>query len=583
MKKIFYPTLLVLLCLTASPREGGRNFLLVTIDTWRADYISASGMGKVATPFLDKLAGEGRYIKFAESTCPMTTPAHASILTGLYPNRHGIRDNRNFSLDGGAVTLAQLFKQRGYLTAAVVSGKPLQKRYGLDRGFDQYDDREMDEEGKTDRLLKGSLKTGREAAVLALSISEKAKGDLFLWLHMYDPHFPYNPPREFSRKYPRDLYAGEVSYVDAVLADFMPRLLASKEGRWTVIIAGDHGEALGDHGEQRHGILLYASTRTVPLICWDSRERIRPFGNGVKSLIDIFPSAQEIFGLPPSKCDGVSLFNDTKDRRSLFSETFFPLCFAANPGYSVRTDSQVFIKHGSSSEVYADGFPEGRNLSAERREFALRSRELLKKYSSEGGRLTPNLRLTAEEQRALASLGYIGSFSGDTDKITTCDLRDLAADFTAYYERGDEMTNKGNLNILLAEFDRLLKKYPFSPMLHCDKSKMLIEMRRYEQAEEECKVCLMLDQANATACSNLANLKAMKGKFAEAEKYYLLSLSRDEGSAIAHLNLGLIYFEKMNKNREAAEHLKRFLELAPEHQRASEVKEVLRKIDNAGK
>ena len=570
IKKIL-PVLLTLFLSIRICSSEDVNFLLITIDTWRADYISVSGSKKVETPFLDKLANEGIYLKYVDTPCPMTTPSHASILTGLYPKNHGIRDNRNFKLKDNTITLATLFKEKGYKTYAVVSGIPLLKRYGLNKGFDIYDDEDLEREDTLEKAIKGSLKSAEQVSERALKILQNDKGKTFLWMHFYDPHYPYKPPALFSSI--KDPYAGEVAYVDSVLKGFFEKILKDDK-KWIVIITGDHGEDLNEHNEETHGILLYNTTRKVPLILWDQSKKMKTFGKGAKSLADIFPTIVEIFDLRETKSDGLSLFKETQ--RALFSETYFPLCFGANPGFSFKKENFVFIKHGTSEEVYKDDYKEGENLYSKNKDFVKESLREIKDYSRDD--LKPNLKLSEEELKTLTSLGYIGSSSLSNNKITVCDLRELAKDFTSYTQKGWEMAEKKNPQIIIDEYDRLLKKYPYAPLLHCDKSAILIRMKRYEEAYKECNLCLMLDPQNAVASSNFANLLAMKGKFREAEKYYLISLTIDETQPLTHYNLGMIYYEKLNNRDGAVKHLKRFLELDPENPNTQKAKNALKDL-----
>lgn len=568
--------LLSITIISFTPEDSKINFLLVTIDTWRADYISAYGSKKVNTPFLDRLANEGIYLKYIDTPCPMTTPAHASILSGLYPKNHGIRDNRNFKLKD-VPTLPELFKLKGFKTLAVVSGAPLLKKYGCSKGFDFYDDDDLEDPNNLKKILKGSLKNADQVSERALYLVEKSKENIFLWVHFYDPHYPYNPPPKFKEIYPKDYYAGEVAYVDNVLESFFQNLFKNKKGRWIVMVVGDHGEDLGENGEDTHGILLYNTTRKVPFIYWDSEKKYKPFGSGAKNLIDIFPTLQEIFELKKTFSDGISLFENTN--RFMLAETFFPLCFAANPGFCAKKENLVFIKNGTSSEIYEDSFKEKAINPSSEKLFLNEAQKEINNYYNEKGDLTPTLKLTNEELKLLASLGYIGS-SSNLDKITKCDLRDMARDFSDYTKKGWEMSQSGDLNVILQEYNRLLKKYPYSPLLHCDKSDILVKMMKFDEAYDECKVCVAMDPTNSSGYFRLANLSAMKGKFKDAEKYYLYSLKYDEKLPTAHLNLGMIYFEKLNNPESALEHLKRFLELDPKHPKAKMAREAIKELQS---
>lgn len=577
IKRLFLFLILIIFQPAQWAIERDTIFLLITIDTWRADYISHSGSNKVQTPFLDKLAKEGIYIKYIDTPCPMTTPAHASILTGLYPKDHGIHDNRNFKLKDGLITMALLFKEKGFKTFAVVSGVPLKKRYGLDKGFDYYDDEELEHKETFEKNIKGSLKLGEQVASKGLSLIKNNNGNIFLWMHLYDPHYPYNPPDEFKKKYISDLYGGEVAYVDSVLKEFFSNLPTNR--KYIVIIVGDHGEDLNEHNEETHGILLYNTTRKVPFIFWDSEKNYKPFESGPKSLIDIFPTVVDIFGLRKTSCDGVSMFKNVSNR-AIFSETFFPLCFSANPGFSYKKGTLVFIKHGSSNEVYIDDFKEKENIYFNEKEFAKEALAEIKKYSGDFPDSSSRLKLSEEELKILTGLGYIGSSSLFTGELTKCDLKDLARDFTNYTKIGWEMVKLKDPKILLNEYNNLLKKYPYSPLLHCDKAGLLIQMKQYDEALAECKACVMFDKENARGYFWLGNLYSMKGKFKEAENFYTISLNIDPNQAVVHYNLGMINYEKLNNPEKAKKHLQKFLELDPKNQNAEKIKTIIKQVSS---
>jgi arylsulfatase A-like enzyme/Tfp pilus assembly protein PilF len=256
-----------------------QNVLLVTIDTLRADALGCYG-GPAATPALDRLAREGVRFDFAHAHAVVTLPSHASILTGLYPFEHGLRDNSGYRLPAGSRTVATVLKQGGYATAAFVAGFPLHSRFGLNQGFDVYDDRFGDTRAPADF----DMPERPASAVVPLArawIAERSRGSsgtaspkplasspdspFFVWLHLFDPHTPYRPPPPFDVTYANRPYYGEVAAADAALAPLLDDLRASTRPT-LVIVTADHGEALGDHGEQSHGLFAYESTLRVPLI-----------------------------------------------------------------------------------------------------------------------------------------------------------------------------------------------------------------------------------------------------------------------------------------------------------------------------
>jgi arylsulfatase A-like enzyme/Flp pilus assembly protein TadD len=243
-------------------RRADRNVLLVTIDTLRGDALRSYG-GAADTPNLDRLAASGARFTFAHAHAVLTLPSHASLLTGRYPYEHGIRDNAGFRVRSGELTLAGRLKRLGFATGAFVSAYPLDQRYGLNTGFDIYDDR-FSETGTTTEIAVPERRAD-VAVASALDWIGRQSGKWFGWVHVFDPHAPYSAPPEWQAKYPSDAYAGEVAWTDFALGPLLERL--EQEARPTlVIVTSDHGEGLGEHGELTHGIFAYESTLHVPLI-----------------------------------------------------------------------------------------------------------------------------------------------------------------------------------------------------------------------------------------------------------------------------------------------------------------------------
>ncbi len=577
MRKLLLLVFLAFLFIHAAPSPEKPNLLLVTIDTWRADYISFSGSGRVRTPFLDSLAKEGSCIPDMETPSTITTPAHASILTGNYPSEHGIRDNTHFKLKENAVTMARLFKEAGYRTIGVISAAPLRKVYGLDNCFEDYDEEGVGPEG--DGAMTPSSRTGATSAGRALELASGSKpGPLFLWLHLYDPHYPYSPPAEFGRQYPNDPYAGEVAYTDSVLAGFVPALLSKKPGTWIVIVTGDHGEGLGERDEMTHGFLLYKETRQVPFVLWRNDGRREKFGDGAKSLVDIFPTVCRMFSLRSTPCAGVSLFADTRDRRWLFSETYFPtFSFGANPAFSARRDGAIYIEHGTSREVYEDR-GEKDNLYQARGDFAFQARKEMAGIFHAGDLPSPDLSMTSAELEALKSLGYMGSPTGAVRKVMSCDLREFSRDYTNYFSRGNEHRRKGELNQALLDYNSMAEKYPGSSVLHFEKGGLLMKMDRYKEAKDQFILCLKLDPGHTKAMVNLGNIYSREGNSREAENLYLSALKLEEGLAAAHINLAYLYYGDPGKKPLVISHLRRFLDLAPDSSQRAQVEATIREL-----
>src|SRR6185503_4082285 len=246
----------------SSPPVGppsGAGVLLVTVDTLRPDALGWVA-GRNATPVIDRIAAEGFRFAAAVAPVPLTHPSHSAILTGLWPHRLGLRDN-GLVLPPGPKTLAEVLHGRGYATAAFVSGYPLDSAFGLDRGFDVYDDALTRASGPEGDLERPAAATAAAAAAWIRS----ARGPWLAWVHFYDPHYPYEPPAEDRRPGRRGGYDGEVASVDRAIGALLPAVGDGQAGGVLTVFAGDHGESLGEHGEGTHGFFIYDSTVLVPL------------------------------------------------------------------------------------------------------------------------------------------------------------------------------------------------------------------------------------------------------------------------------------------------------------------------------
>ena len=242
-------------------QNADQNVLLITLDTLRADALGSYG-GQAATPNLDALAAHGARFTFAHAHAVVTLPSHTSILTGRLPYEHGMRDNAGFRVKDGTQTLATRLKPLGFATGAFVGGFPLTKRFGLTPGFDVYDDQIS--EMKSDVTF--TLPERRADAVVTRAVDwiRQTPGKFFGWVHLFDAHHPYDAPGEFKTKYSR-AYDGEVAWIDKALEPLLTHLRTLPRPT-TVIVTSDHGESLGEHGEETHGMFAYEATLRVPLI-----------------------------------------------------------------------------------------------------------------------------------------------------------------------------------------------------------------------------------------------------------------------------------------------------------------------------
>jgi arylsulfatase A-like enzyme/Tfp pilus assembly protein PilF len=395
-------------------RRPGMDVLLITIDTLRADAIGAYGREAGATPWIDRLAARGTVFTNARAHNVVTLPSHANILSGRLPFEHGVRDNAGFRFPRGMETLATRLSSRGYRTGAFVSAFTLESRFGLDRGFDVYDDRFAD--GAAPAAFVLPERPG--AATAALAREWLAAGDgkpSFAWVHLYDPHAPYRPPEPFASRFAGDPYLGDVATADAALEDLLAPLLASGGRPTLVVLTADHGESLGEHGEKTHGVFAYESTLHVPLVLF--APGVLPAGSSDATVghVDIVPTVLDALGEPaPETPAGRSLLPLAAGAPEAPRPTYFEaLSGLTNRGWAPLhgvVDGPAKLIDLPLAELYAlDEDPgERRNLISQRPHL----RENLAAQLARFRALDPGVQKSdesAETRERLAALGYLAS------------------------------------------------------------------------------------------------------------------------------------------------------------------------------
>jgi choline-sulfatase len=406
---------------SAPPAGSPLSLLLITLDTTRADHLGCYGYTRARTRHLDQLAREGVRFEWAFSPAPITLPAHASILTGLYPFAHGVRNNGNFYLSDKFETVTTILQKRGYRTAAFISSFILDRRYGLARGFDAYDDRM---EGERAQILALEAERRGDRTALALDAwlaryAADASAPFFAWLHLYDPHEPYHAPPPFGPAFADSPYDGEIAFDDAIVASVMDKLdqLGLKD-RTLVAIIGDHGESLGDHGEETHSMFVYDAAIRVPFILW--RPGLLPAGTVVTDPVratDLAPTVLELLGAPPLRTDHgrslVGLIHGSRGERTppVYAETLLPELYNNwAPLRAIRDERWKFIE-APRPELYDVGSDPGeiRNLYPDRGRTARGlQQELARLTGGASGEMSVGT-MDRETLEKLAALGYIGA------------------------------------------------------------------------------------------------------------------------------------------------------------------------------
>lgn len=584
------------------------NVLFIVVDTLRSDHLGCYGYRNISTPNIDSLARCGTLFKEVISQIPLTTPSHASLFTSTYPQFNKVRDNAGYKLDSSCVTLAQVLRDNGYSTAAFVSSIVLDSKYGLNKGFQVYDDniekpavkkviRFMDEERKADQV------TG--AAIGWLKGNKDKK--FFLWVHYYDPHALYNPPLPYKQIYAGNPYDAEIAFVDEYIGVLLRVLRElSLDKKTLIVFTSDHGEGLGEHKETGHGIFLYDSTLKVPLIfCYPG---IIPQGRVVENqvrLIDIMPTLLDLLGIKKSKeIQGTSLTSMIKgspkrNHLDAYSESFYAnFHFNWEPLVSLRTEEWKYIK-SNSPELYnikEDG-RELVNLAGQRPDIVRdlnQKIEVLLKKSGASGLKEEKLEIDEETKEKLLSLGYIQGGVGQKEKkpvpremlqvIEKINLADRMANSGMTKEAVEEYKelikiDKNNMELYLhlaqcyknlGDYDEAIRYFqkaasfkPDEPEVHDDLGNIYKNMGRVEEAHKEFELALRLDPDNPAIINNIGWYYQQKLEIDKAMEQYQKVIQLEPDIATAHANLAICLRIKGQLDK-AMQELKKALEIDPE-------------------
>lgn len=411
---------------------SGFNVVLVTLDTVRSDHLGSYGYELAETPNLDALLQHGVQFEDAVTPVPITLPSHASMMTGLFPPRHGVRDNGVFRLGGEHRTLAERLKEHGYETAAFIGCFVLDRRFGLGRGFEVYDF-EVEQKGFFPSNFDFNQRSAAAVTDAALRwlrerAQPRAAAPFFLWVHYFDAHVPYQSPLAQEPRFADRPYDAEIAFIDRELGRLLAQLdQQDLRKRTLVVVVSDHGEGLREHDESTHGLFVYESTLKVAFILSSPglfRHEFR-VGHRTVSLVDLRPTLEDLLGLPPDPdVDGESLIRKSADAdRPLYIETKMPFYAArCSPLYGIRRRHEKYIE-APVPEYYdlAADPHETSNLHesrAERRDLLARDlAEMRKRWPDEGSKVAAR-EMTGEEAERLRSLGYVQSGgAAETDSL----------------------------------------------------------------------------------------------------------------------------------------------------------------------
>lgn len=544
------------------PQTARTPVILITIDTLRADRLGCYGAKSVSTPAMDQLAADGVRFSDALSQVPITLPSHAVILTGTYPMYNGVRDFTSTGLPANIGMISEAFHRHGYLTAAFVSAFVLDRTWGFDRGFDTYDDqfeaRQYETRNPGEIRRPGNVTVDHVLAWLKTH-SEAASGKpFFIWVHLYDPHSPYDPPEPFHSRYAGRLYDGEVAYTDSQLARLFGFL--KKQGlydRALIVLLSDHGESLGEHGEAEHGFFIYNSTLHVPLIFKlpDAVEQGRVI-NAPVGTVDVSPTLLDLLHMqdPISRqFQGISLASailgkGTEPAIPVYSETYYPFdSFGWSPLRSVSNGASEFIQ-APRPELYDLRRDPGENhnmavtKSAEAAGLHSQLQGVERRYSrSAPNTVSAGPALSEATVEKLKSLGYLaysapapvspsGKLADPKDKIRVYNLILRAEDLSSArrYAQSNELLDK------ISAQDSNLYLVPFM------RAENAMQMKDWPAAEKEFLACLHINPNFQQAIMGLGRSYLNSGDAFRANPWFELAVHNNPRDFLAYYALGLV-------------------------------------------
>ena len=612
--------------LIAAKQAQGLNVLLITIDTLRFDRISFHTDAHVQTPNIDKLAARSQVFLRAYAHNPVTLPSHTNIMTGTTPIYHGISDNLGFRLEDRFITLAEHLRSNSFKTAAFVASFPLDSRFGLNQGFDLYNDNYG-----TQKLYQMYYAQRRASEVIrpAMEWIEAQSSKWFVWIHLFDPHEPYDPPAPFDQEYAGDPYSGEVAYIDAqlsVLFDHLDRTGAM--ANTLIILTADHGEGMGDHGEYSHSYFAYNSVLHVPLIM-HIPGKLPGLVEENASHMDIFPTVSEVLDLKiPKQIQGESLLplmeGKARARGTIYFESLTPNLLAGWAPLRGFVRGEFKYINLPIPEVYdlKKDAEENVNL-ANKSNLPQLEKELIKLQKDLRGKAVRQ-KLDKVEQDTIdkmRSLGYISvgstpkqkeyterddlkillpiqikmrsaslSFRGGNPDLALRDLREILSVRPDYLPAYHHMAN---LYYSIGDKDRAIES--LRQGLNVNKKNlylmsrlglMLVEAQKYEEAISLLNECVKKEKNNPDYFLYLGVAHQKSGRYEFALEYYMKTLLVDKSHAVALNNIGSIHLlnsqrtKDMNHYRLAMANFNKALAINPYLQAAINGKDAADKFLN---
>jgi len=562
----------------AGNREEQSNIILLTIDTIRADHLGCYGAENIRTPGMDLLAGEGVLCEKAVASAPLTLPSHCSILTGLYPADHGVLDNGGFTLDGGQTLVSEMLRDAGYETAAFVGAFVVDQRWGLGQGFDhfssdlhlgRYEDVSLEIERRGDEVIRDFLSW----------LDQNHQKPFFVWLHLFDPHDPYDPPPPFNETYRGRPYEGEIAYTDALVQTLRAEL--KKRALWKdllFILVGDHGESLGEHGEQTHAYFVYNSTLLVPMIL--KFPDMAHGGQRIETLVrtvDIVPTLMDYLELAsPISFRGRSLlpYLTSPGPGDLpgYSESHYARTHFGWGSLRAVMDGRYKYIDAPRPELYDLNLDPGetKNIMDDKPQIAAALKKEMEKIleqSATGGWLPEPASMDSETRARLEALGYLTAApSPDQQEARRADPKDMLETYKTLNTAMGLIREKryGEAEPLL---EAVLKQDPRIIDARFNLALVYLDTGRYEAAIKENLSVLDMKPDFSTAAMNLAIALQKTGRIEEAAAWFEKTIALEPSQLKAYRALAGIYADQ-EKYRKAVQLLENALNYDEENIKA---------------